>query len=59
MFGIRRSAAGTALVTTLAGLSVFGAATVHAQTPASPPVGERHLSITDAVELALEQNADL
>ena len=59
MFGIRRSAAGTALVTTLAGLSVFGAATVHAQTPASPPVGERRLSITDAVELALEQNADL
>ena len=59
MFGIRRSAAGTALVSTLVGLSVFGAATVHAQTPASPPAVEQRLSITDAVQLALEQNADL
>ena len=59
MFGIRRSAAGTALVSTLVGLSVFGAATVHAQTPASPPAAEQRLSITDAVQLALEQNADL
>jgi len=59
MCGIRRSAAGTAVVSTLVGLSVFGAATVHAQTPASPPAAEQRLSITDAVELALEQNADL
>ncbi len=59
MFGIRRSAAGAALVMALVGLSVFGAATVHAQTPPAPPAGERRLSITDAVQLALEQNADL
>jgi outer membrane protein TolC len=58
MFGIRRSAVGTAVVRALIGLSVFGAATVHAQTPAAP-AGERRLSITDAVELALQQNADL
>ena len=58
MFGIRRSAVGTALVRALVGLSVFGAATVHAQTP-TPPGPERRLSITDAVELALQQNADL
>ena len=59
MFGIRRSAVGTALVTALGGLSVFGAATVHAQTPSAPAAPERRLSITDAVQLALEQNADL
>ncbi len=63
MFGIRRSAVGTALMTALVGLSVFGAATVHAQTPAAAaqpaPAGERRLSITDAVELALKQNIDL
>ncbi len=59
MFAIRRSAAGTALVRALVGLSVFGAGTVHAQTPVSPPAAERRLSITDAVELALKQNADL
>ncbi|HUU35343.1 MAG TPA: TolC family protein [Vicinamibacterales bacterium] len=59
MFGIRRSAAGTALVVALGGLSVFGAASVHAQTPAVPAAAERRLSITDAVQLALEQNADL
>lgn len=58
MFGIRRSAVGTAVVRALVGLSVFGAATVHAQTP-TPPGPERRLSITDAVELALQQNADL
>ncbi len=55
MLGNRRSAIGTALVGALVGLSVFGAATVHAQTPAA----DRRLSITDAVQLALEQNADL
>ena len=55
MLGNRRSAIGTALVRALVGLSVFGAATVHAQTPAA----DRRLSITDAVQLALEQNADL
>lgn len=59
MFGIRRSAVGAALVMVLVGLSVFGAATVHAQTPAAPPPAEQRLSITDAVQLALEQNADL
>jgi outer membrane protein len=58
MFGIRRSAVGTAVVRALVALSVFGAAAVHAQTPAAP-AGERRLSITDAVQLALEQNADL
>ena len=58
MFGIRRSAVGMAVTGALVGLSVFGAATVHAQTPA-PPGPERRLSITDAVELALQQNADL
>ncbi|MBP7779217.1 MAG: TolC family protein [Acidobacteria bacterium] len=42
----------------LVGLSVFGAAAVHAQTPAAPEP-ERRLSVTDAVQLALEQNADL
>ncbi len=59
MFGIRRSAVGTAVIGALVGLSVFGASTVHAQTPAAAPAGERRLSITDAVQLALEQNADL
>ena len=59
MLGIRRSAAGTALVWALVGLSAFGAATVHAQTPATPSAPDRRLSITDAVELALNQNADL
>ena len=33
MFGIRRSAVGMAVTGALVGLSVFGAATVHAQTP--------------------------
>ena len=59
MFGIRRSTACTALVVALGGLSVFGAAPVRAQTPAAPPAADRRLSITDAVQLALEQNADL
>ncbi len=58
MFGIRRSAVGAAVMRALVGLSVFGAAAVHAQTPAAPEP-ERRLSITDAVQLALEQNADL
>ncbi len=59
MFGIRRSAAVSAVAAALSGLSVFGVAPVHGQTPATPPAGERRLSITDAVELALQQNADL
>lgn len=61
MFGIRRSAAVSAVAVALGGLSVFGVAPVHAQTPGqpAPPAGERRLSITDAVELALKQNADL
>ncbi len=58
MFGIRRSAVGAAVMRALVGLSVFGAAAVHAQTPAAPEP-ERRLSVTDAVQLALEQNADL
>ena len=60
MFGIRRSAAVSAVAAALGGLSVFGVAPVHAQTPAqpAPPAAERRLSITDAVELALKQNAD-
>jgi outer membrane protein TolC len=59
MFGIRRSTLGVALVFALIGVSDFGAAPVHGQTPAGPPPAERQLSITDAVQLALEQNADL
>jgi outer membrane protein len=59
MFGIRRSAAVSAVAAALGGLSVFGVAPVHGQTPAAPPATERRLSITDAVELALQQNADL
>lgn len=58
MFGIRRSRIGAALVAAWGSLSAFGAVAVHGQTPAAPPV-ERRLSITDAVELALQQNADL
>ncbi len=57
MLGNLRSAAGTALVGAMAGLSVFGAATVRAQTPQGAT--EQRLSITDAVQLALEQNVDL
>lgn len=57
MFGIRRTAAVSAMAAALAGLSVFGVVPVHGQTPA--PAGERRLSVTDAVELALKQNADL
>ncbi len=59
MLGNRRLAVDTALVGGLFGLFVFGAATVHAQTPTAPPAVEQRLSITDAVQLALEQNADL
>jgi outer membrane protein len=59
MFGIRRSTVRLAVVTVLGGLSVFGAAPVHGQTPSGPPAAERRLTITDAVQLALEQNADL
>ncbi len=62
MFGIRRSAAVSAVAAALGGLSVFGVAPVHGQTPAAqtpPAAAEQRLSITDAVELALKQNADL
>ncbi|MEZ5293119.1 MAG: TolC family protein [Vicinamibacterales bacterium] len=59
MFGIRRSTHGTAAAVALAGLSVFGAAPVHGQTPDAAPAAERRLTITDAVALALEQNVDL
>lgn len=57
MFGIRRSAAVSAVAAALGGLSVFGVVPVHGQTPA--PAMERRMSITDAVELALKQNVDL
>ncbi len=43
-------------------LFVFGAAPVRAQTPGAAPAGQgpvRHLSIDEAVVLALEQNLDL
>jgi outer membrane protein len=60
MSGIRRFSVHMAAGLALAGLSVFGAPAVQAQTPAATPPGpERRLSITDAVELALKQNADL
>jgi outer membrane protein len=60
MSGIRRFSVHTAVAMALLGLSVFGAPAVQAQTPAATPPGpERRLSITDAVELALKQNADL
>ncbi len=60
MFGIRRFGERVVRTAAVAALSVFGAAAVQAQTPAQPaPGGERRLSITDAVELALKQNADL
>ena len=60
MFGIRRFGGRVVRAAAVAALSVFGAAAVQAQTPAQPaPGGERRLSITDAVELALKQNADL
>jgi outer membrane protein len=60
MSGIRRFSVHTAVGLVLVGLSVFGAPAVQAQTPAATPPGpERRLSITDAVELALKQNADL
>jgi len=61
MSGIRRFSGRVVLAGAMAALSVFGAAAVQAQTPAQPPApgGERRLSITDAVELALKQNADL
>ena len=61
MSGIRRFSGRVVLAAAVAALSVFGAPAVQAQTqPAAPaPGGERRLSITDAVELALKQNADL
>ncbi len=60
MSGIRRFSVHTAVGMALAGLSVFGAPAVQAQTPTpTPPGPERRLSITDAVEMALKQNADL
>lgn len=59
MLGIRRSTIGATFLAAWGSLSVFGAAAVHGQTPAAPPAPERRLSITDAVELALQQNADL
>ncbi len=59
MFGIRRSTIGATLLAAWGSLSAFGAVAVHGQTPAAPPATERRLSITDAVELALQQNADL
>jgi outer membrane protein len=51
-----------AAVLAAASLSVFGAAPVRAQTPAASQPGPgpvRHLSIDEAVVLALEQNLDL
>ena len=64
MSGIRRFSARLAAAAALAALSVFGPQTVQAQTPVQvptqpPPVFERRLSMTDAVQLAIEQNADL
>jgi outer membrane protein len=60
MSGIRRFSVHMVAGLALAGLSVFGAPAVQAQTPVTTPPGpERRLSITDAVELALKQNADL
>jgi outer membrane protein len=60
MFGIRRFSVHTVVGMVLAGLSAFGAPAVQAQTPVpAAPGPERRLSITDAVELALKQNADL
>ena len=60
-----RASARAAVLLAVAGLSVFGLSPVHAQTPQTPqrrepgPARERQLSLTDAVGLALEQNADL
>jgi outer membrane protein len=63
MSGIRRFSAHALAAAAMAALSVFGAPAVQAQTPVQtpPPAAqpERRLSITDAVQLALEQNADL
>ena len=60
MSGIRRFSVYMVVGVALVGLSVFGAPAVQAQTPTPAPSGpERRLSITDAVELALKQNADL
>ena len=64
MSGIRPFSARLAGAAALAALSVFGPQTVQAQTPVQvptqpPPVFERRLSMTDAVQLAIEQNADL
>jgi outer membrane protein TolC len=60
MSGIRRFSEQALAAAAVAGLSVFGAPAVQAQTPAPTPTGaEQRLSITDAVELAIEQNADL
>lgn len=59
MLGIRETRVCVAVLAALASLSVFGAARVQAQTPPAAPASERRLSITDAVELALRQNADL
>ena len=56
-FGVRVALAGAVLA-----VSVFGPPPVQAQTQiptTPPPVKERRLSMTDAVELALKQNADL
>jgi outer membrane protein len=64
MSGIRRFGVRVALAGAVAALSVFGPPAVQAQTPPPtqpqpPPFTERRLSMTDAVELALKQNADL
>jgi outer membrane protein len=60
MSGIRRFSVYMVVGVVLVGLSVFGAPAVQAQTPApAAPGPERRLSISDAVELALKQNADL
>ena len=56
------ASARAAVLIAVAGLSVFGLSPVHAQTPERRepgPARERQLSLTEAVGLALEQNADL
>jgi outer membrane protein len=62
MFAIQRFGVRVALAGAVTAVSVFGPPPVQAQTPipaTPPPVKERRLSMTDAVELALKQNADL
>jgi outer membrane protein len=62
MSAIRRFGVRVVLAGMVTAVSVFGPPPVQAQTPiptTPPPVKERRLSMTDAVELALKQNADL